>query len=110
MKNKDFFMLSSEQTLKILQTSQSGLTSGEAERRQKKCGLNIVVEEKKKSKFKMLAKQFTDIMIIILILSATLSISLAIFQGRPTELIDGFIIIGIVILNAVIGFNPLYIK
>ena len=48
--------------------------------------------------------QFKDIMVIVLIISAILSISISIFSKEYQNLFEGGIILFIVILNATFGF------
>jgi Ca2+-transporting ATPase len=51
----------------------------------------------------MFLDQFKDFLVIILIIAATVSVVVGIIEGEG--LIDGFIIIAIVILNAILGVN-----
>ena len=74
-----------------------GLTDNEAKKKLQKHGFNIISERKKISPLKILFQQFTDVMIIILILATIISG----FMGDTTEAIT---IIAIVIVNAVLGF------
>ena len=74
-----------------------GLTDKEAKRKLEKHGPNLLSERKKISPFKILFEQFTDLMVIILIISTIVSG----FMGEMTEAIT---IIAIVIVNAILGF------
>jgi Ca2+-transporting ATPase len=74
-----------------------GLTDNEAKKKLQKHGFNIISERKKISPLKILFQQFTDVMIIILIIATIISG----FMGDMTEAIT---IIAIVIVNAVLGF------
>ena len=78
-----------------------GLSSREAERRLLEYGLNLLTEKKKVSPVKLMLSQFTDIMVIILMVSTVISA----FMGEITEAVT---IIAIVILNAVLGFIQEY--
>jgi len=75
----------------------TGLTDKEAKHKLQKHGPNILSERKKLNPFKILFEQFTDLMIIILIISTIISG----FMGEMTEAIT---IIAIVIVNAILGF------
>ena len=75
----------------------SGLSSREAEKRLREYGPNLLAEKKKASPLKLLFSQFTDIMVIILMISTAISA----FMGEITEAVT---IIAIVVLNAVLGF------
>ena len=60
--------------------------------------------KKPKSKLARFFGQFADVMIVILFVAAMISIVVAIIEKEYTEMVDGFIIFAIVLLNAVIGF------
>ncbi len=79
----------------------SGLSSREAERRLREHGPNLLEGREKISPVKLLLSQFTDIMVIILIISTAISA----FMGELTEAVT---IIAIVILNSVLGFIQEY--
>jgi len=98
----NYYKLEKEAVLETLKTSFSGLTKEEAKNRLLKYGLNKLQDVKKKSKVKMFLSQFKDIMIIILILSATFSFVMSLINNE--SFIDSIIIVSIVIINAVLGF------
>lgn len=75
---------------------EKGLSTKEVTSRIEQYGLNKFQEKKKRTLFMMLLDQFKDVMIMILILASVLSIAVG-------ELKDGVVIIGIVILNAILG-------
>ncbi len=81
--------------------SVSGLSQREAERRLLEHGPNQLADRKKASPVKLLLSQFTDIMVIILMISTAISA----FMGEITEAAT---IIAIVTLNAVLGFIQEY--
>lgn len=81
-----------------------GLTSNEASLRYAKNGPNSLGEEKKVPLWKRFLQQFADAMVIILIAAAALSGYMAFKSGGGIEeWIDVFVILAIVILNAVLG-------
>ncbi len=84
-----------------LKSSLQGLASEEALRRLEIYGPNKLKEKKKKTSLDILVGQFTDFMILVLILAAVVS-------GFIGELSDTIAILVIVILNAVIGFIQEY--
>jgi len=65
-------------------------------------GPNVLTAKASNPWYKILLSQFTDLLVIILLVAAILSFFLA---HDPTE---GFVILGIVILNALIGFVQEY--
>lgn len=90
--------------LKPFNTTKKGLSSKEANLRLEKDGLNQPKEGKKKSRVLKFLAQFKDIMIVILIVAAIISIAVAIKENQTSELVDGLIILGIVLINAIIGY------
>ncbi len=84
-----------------LKTDQSGLSNTEIESRQKKYGKNELKQKKRKSVFGLVLNQFKDVMILILILAAAISLVV----GEST---DAIVILIIVLLNALIGFVQEY--
>lgn len=79
-----------------------GISNEEAKKRLEKYGKNKIEDKKKESIFVKFIKQFNDIMIIILIISAIVSAAVAKLEGNG-DYIDSIIIISIVILNAIMG-------
>lgn len=87
--------------LKTLDTSETGLSSGEAENRLKKYGKNELKEEEKTSAVKLFLSQFKSFLILILIVAALVSA----FLG---ELVDALVILFTVFLAGVLGFVQEY--
>ncbi len=81
-----------------------GLSSAEVLIQQGKFGPNILETANTNPWWKMLFSQFTDFMVLLLIAAAGVAIGMGYYEGDDTELIDGYIILGIVLLNAGIGF------
>ena len=101
---KNFFTKTINECYLKLGTSRSGLTSIESKKRLLSYGENKLPESKKQSSFMAFLSQFSDIMIIILLVAAAISITIALVNQSYGELVDGFIILGIVMINAIIGF------
>ncbi len=78
-------------------TSEKGLSSAEVEKRLKQYGLNELKDTGKKSWIIQLLEEFKDLMVVILIIAALISLGAG-------EKIDAGVIFFIVILNAFIGF------
>ena len=98
----DWYQLDPQETVQKLETdSQTGLSSAEAARRHEKYGPNELVERGTKSPWMILWEQFTGIMVIILIISAVISLILH-------EYTDAIVILIIVVLNAGLGFTQEY--
>lgn len=87
-----------EEVYELLNTSQKGLTSDEAKERLLKNGLNQLEEKKKESFFTKLINQFKNLLIIILIVAAVISLIV-----DPHEWVESLIIFIVVFLNAFLG-------
>lgn len=90
------------EVLDELETSQKGLSEEEANIRVKKYGLNKLMETKRKSLFIKFIEQFKDLTLIILLIAAFISGTVAIITGEES-LTDSIIIFFVVILNAILG-------
>lgn len=80
---------------------ENGLTAAEAARRFAEYGPNELVERGTKSPWAIWLEQFTGIMVVILMISAIVSVIL----GETT---DALVILIIVVLNAILGFTQEY--
>ena len=80
---------------------EKGLKSGEIASRIEKYGKNTLVQKKNKPFMLMFIEQFKSFMIILLIIAAAISG----YMGLKTDegLLDTYIIMGILLLNAIIG-------
>ncbi|MGT2808951.1 cation-translocating P-type ATPase [Streptococcus iniae] len=94
-----YYTQSEEAVLSQLETSLEGLTTQEAQSRLEQYGRNELDEGEKKSLFMKFLDQFKDLMIIILIVAALLSVATEGMHG----LTDAIIILAVVILNAAFG-------
>ncbi|MBQ8149938.1 MAG: ATPase, partial [Clostridia bacterium] len=95
------YLTSSEEILKELGTTPEGLSTQEAAARLEKHGHNKLAEGKKTTLMQRFLSQLADPMIIVLLVAAALSAVTAIYSGEG--LTDVFIILAVVILNAVMG-------
>lgn len=82
-------------------SSASGLTSSEAEKRLAANGKNKLAEAKKPSVIKKFFSELADPMIIILLVAAAVSAVTAALENEPFT--DVFIILAVVVINAVLG-------
>ena len=80
-----------------------GLSSAEVEKRREVYGENRLSEKKKKSMLARFFEQFKDVMIIILIIAAGISFTIACIEKEPKEFFEPALILLIVVMNAVIG-------
>ncbi len=87
---------SKEYALKKTESSNDGLTSEEALSRLKKNGANVLPQKKPTSVFTLLFHELINPIIIILLVAMAFSF----FVG---EWLDGFVILGIIMIDAIIG-------
>lgn len=93
-----------EDVLKNLETDElRGLSEEQIAQRVAKYGENKLIDKKKKSMFVRFLEQFKDVMIIILIVAAIVSLVIACIEGDPMEFIEPALIFLIVIMNAIMG-------
>jgi magnesium-transporting ATPase (P-type) len=86
-----------DRLLSQLTSSQSGLTQTEADSRLSTYGPNRLSPPKKKTPFERFASQFNNVIIYVLIGSASITLLLG-------HLIDSLVIFGVVLINGIIGF------
>ncbi|HIR05978.1 MAG TPA: cation-translocating P-type ATPase [Candidatus Copromonas faecavium] len=95
------YLSSVEDVLREQNSSEQGLSSQEAEKRLEQYGKNKLKEGKKASLLERFLKELADPMIIILIVAAAISGVTAYYEGESFT--DVFIILAVVIINAVLG-------
>ncbi len=98
---EQWYSLPVEETLSKLATSKSGLSREEARRRLAQYGHNELVKTRRASPILIFLRQFTNLLVIILIIAAVIA-------GLLGEWIDTTVILIIVILNAIFGFVQEY--
>ena len=93
---KDWYQKDEQEILKELNVTKEGLTAGQAEQLLLEKGENVLKEGKKKSVLAVFAEQFCDLLVVILIAAAVISM----FSGNVESTI---VIVAVIILNAVLG-------
>ena len=96
--NKDI-----KQIFNFFNSSPNGLSVSQINSQREKFGSNEPEKQKHVSFFVKFLMQFKNLMIIILIVSAIFSCSLAIIQKDNENLFEGLLIFAIVIINAFVG-------
>ena len=100
----DFHSQSQENVLQALNTNVTqGLSSAEVEKRLSEYGKNQLTQKKPKTNLQRFFEQFKDVMILILLAAAVVSFVIAIVEKNPGELFEPFLILLIVVINAVMG-------
>lgn len=92
-----------EQIKKELKVGDFGINDNEIAERQQKYGKNIIEKEKRHPFIVRFLAQFKNIMVIILLISAIISLYISLSNGEKYELIESIVIFFIVIMNAFIG-------
>ncbi|WP_394404764.1 cation-translocating P-type ATPase [Streptococcus sp. 20-1249] len=98
-KRELYYTLEEEAVLSALGSSHEGLSKAEVDKRLSEYGRNELAEGEKRSVFMKFLDQFKDLMIIILMAAAILSVVTEGMEG----LTDAIIIMAVVILNAAFG-------
>ena len=93
---KEAFNCSAEEIMESLNSSPIGLKKGQVEESRKKYGINELQEESKKSIFSVFIDQFKDVLVIILLMAASISI----FLG---DIESSLVIFAVVTINAILG-------
>ena len=96
-----FYQKTEKEVFQELQTSEKGLSQSEAEERIKKYGPNAIEGAAKIHPLQILADQFKSPLVWILIIAMLISVFMK-------EYTDFYVILAIVILNAVLGFIQEY--
>ncbi len=96
-----FYCETTEEVLKAVGSTPSGLSAAEAGARLEKNGGNKLAEGKKTSLVRRFLLQLADPMIIILLAAAVVSAVTSAAQGESPA--DVFIILFVVLINAVLG-------
>jgi Ca2+-transporting ATPase len=97
----DYYVTSIADVARSLNTTPAGLAPATAQQRLTESGKNQIVNAKRKTVWQLLLHQFTDVMILVLIVAAIIS-------GMVGELNSTYVILAIVLLNALIGFVQEY--
>ncbi len=98
---EEWYRLEANEVLQKLGSGEEGLNSSRIASLHEKYGKNILEEAKRKTRLQIFLGQFKDVMIIILIAASLISF----IVGDP---VDGFVILAIIIANAIIGFLQEY--
>jgi len=98
---KQYFNLNVDDVFNAFKSSKNGLSPIEASNRLTQFGLNVLVTKKNKPAWVYFFDQFKDFMILVLIAAAIIS-------GIMGDLTDTIIILVIILLNALLGFNQEY--
>lgn len=93
---KEWFQLSKEEALDKLHVTNHGLSSKQVAALQEEYGPNALQESKKKSTLRVFMEQFQDLLVIILIIAAIVSMA-------SDNVESTVVIFAVIILNAILG-------
>ena len=96
MASKSIWNMSSKELLDSLQMSERGLSTKQADEIRAKKGENLLQEEKKKTIIQVFLEQFCDLLVVILIAAAVVSM----ISGNVESTI---VILAVLIMNAILG-------
>ena len=105
----DYYLESVENTLKALDTAESGLSRDEARKRLVEHGGNELAKGRKKSLLRRFAGQLTNPMVLILLAAAAVSLAITISHSVSgaavgfSEYAEIAVILAVVVLNSVLG-------
>ncbi len=106
LENKAWHAEDIESVLKILGTNRRGIEEKDAKERLEHYGPNELKEERKTTPLELFIGQFKSVLVIILILSAIVSYYISFRKGEPFT--DTYVILFIVVMNAILGFVQEY--
>ena len=99
----NWYQQSIEDTYNKLNTSSSGLTDEDAGARLSEYGLNQLPSGKRASPLRIFINQFKDVLIIVLLVAASVSMGLSLLEDKRVGT-ESLLIYGIVLAIAVVGF------
>ena len=99
----EFYKFSTDECLKKLSSSMFGLSNNEVQVRLKDSQSLLISKQKKSNLFLKFLAQLKELMVLILLFSSLISIIIGAIENSSSEIVDGIIILGIVVMNAVFG-------
>ena len=97
-----------DEVMSELSVDSNGLSSQEAQKRLSEYGPNEIKKEKGKSPVLLFLAQFTEVLMVILLLAMFLSLGLGIYENSMEEIYGAIIIFAIIIASAVLSFTQEY--
>ncbi len=99
---KNFYQMTLQEVYEETESTEKGLSSKIAQERLELEGENVLKEKNKKSAFKILLNQFSNMMILFLILVGIVSLVYSLVNGE--SVIEAVVIFSCVIVNTIMGF------
>jgi len=104
----DWHAFTIEESYDRIRSSPLGISEGEAAARLEKYGPNELVQTHRISKWRILAGQFAEPLVIVLIIAAVISASLGVIRGGSEEFLDAAVIAFVIVVNGLLGFYQEY--
>ena len=100
---KDYYQKSVKQCMEDFDVRENGLTTSQAKSRIQESQKFLIKSEKKQSLLSKFWAQIRELMVLVLLVSGIVSIVIGIIENTVGEVVDGAIILGIVVMNALFG-------
>lgn len=103
MENQNCYKKSIDECLRNFDTSFQGLSESVAKERLPECQKFAIGQAKNQSFLSKFFAQIKELMVLVLLVSGIISIVIGAIENTKGEIIDGAIILGIVVMNALFG-------
>lgn len=103
VEDKNYYKKNINQCLSDFDTNVSGLREEQAKERLLQSQKYLIKSEKKQSFISKFFAQIKEFMVLVLLISGIISIVIGATENSTSEIIDGAIILGIVVVNALFG-------
>ena len=103
MEDRSYYKKNINQCLSEFETNMNGLSELQAKERILQSQKYLIKSEKKQSFISKFFAQIKELMVLVLLISGIISIVIGALENSTSEIIDGAIILGIVVINALFG-------
>lgn len=103
MEEKKFYQKSIDECIREFNTNENGLKENDISSRLPESQKYLIKSAKKQSFLSKFLAQIKELMVLVLLVSGIVSIIIGAVEGSSSEIIDGGIILGIVVMNALFG-------
>ena len=99
---KKIYEMTKEEVFESVRSSEKGLKTEQAEERLQAYGENVLKEKNKKNPIKIFFSQFSNMMVLLLILVGIVSLVYSIVNGE--SVIESVVIFSCLLINIIMGF------
>ena len=103
VEDRSYYKKNINQCLSEFETNMNGLSELQAKERILQSQKYLIKSEKKQSFISKFFAQIKELMVLVLLISGIISIVIGALENSTSEIIDGAIILGIVVINALFG-------